>query len=134
MGSPWGPTLANIFLCYHKDIWLTECLTEIKPTVYRRYVDVISCLFNDKSQIDKFATFLNSRHINMSFSKELEKDEKLSFLDILITKSESRFIISIYKKPTFSRIYLNFKSYVPDVYKFGLINSLLFHTYKICSN
>ena len=57
-----------------------------------------------------------------------------NFLDILITKSESRFITSIYRKHSFSGIYLNFKGYVPDVYKFGLINSLLFHTYKICSN
>ena len=72
--------------------------------------------------------------INMSFSKELEKDEKLSFVDILITKSESRFITSIYRKPTFSGIHLNFKGYIPDVYKFGLVNSLLFRTYKICSN
>ena len=39
----------------------------------------------------------------MSFSKELEKDEKHSFLDILITKSESRFITSIYRKPTLGR-------------------------------
>ena len=108
MGSPLGPTLANIFLCYHEDIWLTDCSTKIKPTLYRRYVDDIFCPFNSKSQIDKFETFLNSRHINMSFSKELEKDEKLSFLDILITKSESRFITTVYRKPTFSGIYLNF--------------------------
>ena len=70
----------------------------------------------------------------MSFSKELEKEKKLSFLDILITKSESRSITPVYKKPTFGGISLNFKSYVPNVYKVGLSNSLLFRTYKICSN
>ena len=35
----------------------------------------------------------------MSFSKELENDEKLSFLDILITKSESGFVTTIYRNP-----------------------------------
>ena len=123
MDSPLGPTLANTFLFYQEDIWLTDYSTEIKPTLYQRYVGDIFCLFDNKSQIKNFETFLNSRHINMSFSRELKNDEKLSFLDILIAKSESGYITSIYRKSTFSGIYLNFKSYVPDVYKFGLINS-----------
>ena len=25
MGSPLGPTLANVFLCYHEKVWLQNC-------------------------------------------------------------------------------------------------------------
>ena len=39
MGSPLGPTLANIFLCFHEQIWLDNCPVEFKPVIYRRFVD-----------------------------------------------------------------------------------------------
>ena len=32
MGSPLGPTLANIFLCHYEDIWLHNCSLECKPS------------------------------------------------------------------------------------------------------
>ena len=31
MGSPLGPTLANVFLCYYEKIWLQNCPSEFKP-------------------------------------------------------------------------------------------------------
>ena len=39
MGSPLGPTLANIFLCFHEQICLGNCPVEFKPVIYRRFVD-----------------------------------------------------------------------------------------------
>ena len=41
MGSPLGPTFANIFLGYHEQIWLKNCPCEFKPFIYKRYVDEI---------------------------------------------------------------------------------------------
>ena len=41
MGSPLGPTLANLFMSYHEQIWLDECPLEFKPKFYRHYVDDI---------------------------------------------------------------------------------------------
>ena len=134
MGSPLGPTLANIFLCFHEKQWLKTCPKQFKPVCYQRYVDDIFCLFENESHINKFEKFINSKHKNITFTKELEKDSKLSFLDILITRTEEEFVTSVYRKPTFSGIYQNFKSHVPLVYKYGLIYSLLHRTYMICSN
>ena len=31
MGSPLGPTLVNLFLCYNRKGWLDECQGESKP-------------------------------------------------------------------------------------------------------
>ena len=44
----------------------------------------------------------------MSFSMEVEKDNKLSFLDIEIICKEDKFTTTIYLKPTFSSVYINF--------------------------
>ena len=45
MGSPLGPSLANVFLCYHEQIWLQNCPSEFKPVICRRYVDDTFLLF-----------------------------------------------------------------------------------------
>ena len=82
MGSLLGPTLANIFLCFHEKQWLKTCSKQFKPVSYQRYVDDILCLFENESHVNKFEKFINSRHKNITFTKELENESKLSFLDI----------------------------------------------------
>ena len=134
MGSPLGPTLANIFLTHYEEIWLSKCPNQFKPKYYRRYVDDIFILFEDSNQVNKFEKFMNSRHKNINFTKEIETDNCLSFLDIRIERKVDKFETSIFRKPTFSGVYLNFKSHVPDTYKKGLVYCLLFRIYNLCSN
>ena len=45
MDSPLRPTLANIFLCQHKDVWLRDYSLECKHFNYKRYLDNIFALF-----------------------------------------------------------------------------------------
>ena len=49
VGLPLGPTLANVFLCHYEKIWLNECPTQFKPSVYRRYGDDIFFCLNLKN-------------------------------------------------------------------------------------
>lgn len=133
MGSPLGPTMANIFLCHNEDIWLTNCPEQFKPKYYQRYVDDIFVLFCNKDHVNKFDKYINSRHQNMNFSKEVEIDSCISFLDIKIKRC-MEFVTSIYRKPTFSGIYMNFKSHAPIEYKKGLINCLLYRIFNLCTN
>ena len=60
MGSPLGPTLANVFLCYHEKIWLQNCPSEFKPIIYRRCVDDTFLLFRSKNHIEKIPKFFKS--------------------------------------------------------------------------
>ena len=46
----------------------------------------------------------------MSFSFEQEKNEKLSFLDIEVSREKRKFLTTVYRKPTFSGVYINFES------------------------
>ena len=62
----WDLTLANVFLCFQKQIWLNECADEFKPAYYRRYVDDILDLFSLPSYLEKYKNFLNSKHRKIS--------------------------------------------------------------------
>ena len=128
MGSPLGPTLANLFLAYHEEKWLNDCPVQFKPKFFRRYVDDVFLLFDNRDQVKKFLRYMNSRHRNIRFTYEEEQNDTLAFLDIKITRSPEGFTTSVYRKKTFSGVYLNFGSFLPVEYKKGLIATLLHRT------
>ena len=82
MGSPLGPTMANVFLSFYEVKWLEQCPNEFKPVFYRRYVDDIFVLFKSAEHLSKFRDYFNMCHQNMSFSFEEEKDGKLCWQSI----------------------------------------------------
>ena len=134
MGSPLGPTLANLFLCYHEEKWLNDCPIQFRPKYYKRYVDDVFLMFEDRSQVKKFLRYMNSRHANINFTVEEEENGSLSFLDIAITRNEGKLTTSIHRKKTFSGVYVNYNSFLPRDYKRGLISTLLHRAYTICSD
>ena len=133
MGSPLGPTLANAFMCYHENIWLDQCPMEFKPKFYKRYVDDIFVLFDNFEQFEKFKEYLNSKHQHIKFTSELEVDGKLPFLDILVDRNDGFMSTSVYRKPTFTGVYTHYSSFIPSVYKIGLLSTILFRYFSICS-
>ena len=57
MGSPLGPVLANLFMGYHKKIWLQE-FDKGKVLMYKHYVDIF-CMFRNEKDAENFFEFLN---------------------------------------------------------------------------
>ena len=112
MSSPLGPTLAHIFLCFHKQIWLDDCRVEFKLVIYRRFVDDTFLLFRSKEHIEKFHLYLNCQHPNIKFTTEIEENNSISFLDIKINRNNNRFSTSVHRKPIFSGVFTNFDSYI----------------------
>ena len=70
----------------------------------------------------------------MSFSMETEKKNKLSFLEVEIIRHQGKFATTISRKPTFSGVYSNFESFLPSVYKFVMVYTLVYRCFCICSN
>ena len=134
MGSPLRPTFANLFLVNYESKWLKDCPVQFAPKYYRRYVDNIFLLFKAKDHVQKFFRYMNSRHPKIKFTFEEKNDNKISFLDISITRTENKFATSIFRKKTFSGVYLNFHSHLPTDYKKGLIDTLLHRSYNICTD
>ena len=110
---------------------LRDCLVQFAPKYYRRYADDIFLLFRAK---DLEQSYMNSRHPRIKFTCEEENDNKISFLSISITQTENKCTTSIFRKNTFSGVYLNFHSHLPTDYKKGLIDTLLHRSYNICSD
>ena len=77
---------------------------------------------------------MNSKHKNIKFTCEIEKNKKLAFLDVLVNRKKGGFITTMYRKPTFTGVYLHWKSLTAVVYKINLIKCLLDRAWKICSN
>ena len=101
MGSPLGPTLANLFLVYYEHKWLDNCPLQFRPKFYRRYVDDIFVLFESKDHVKKFLSYMNSHHPNIKFTCEKEQNNSMPFLDISITRTDRGFKTSDSHKPTF---------------------------------
>ena len=79
-------------------------------------------LFRSPDNLERFTSYLNSKHQTIKFSYERESNVLLLFLDILISRSENGFEISVYQKPTFSGVYSNFNSFIYEQYKTDLTN------------
>ena len=134
MGSPLGPTMANIFMGKHEKEWLQN-FSGSGVLFYRRYIDDIFCVFEKEENVLGFFEYLNSRHPNIKFTMEKENNEVLSFLDVLVKKEVSgKFITTTYRKPTFTGLLTNFTSFISSSYKFGLIKTLFNRAAKINSS
>ena len=91
-------------------------------------------LFSAEDHVKKFHKYINSRHKNMTFTYETEANNRLAFLDVLVTRENNTFCTSLYRKPTFSGLYSNFESFMPETYKKGLIYTLLHRAFVLCCN
>ena len=70
----------------------------------------------------------------MSSSMETERQNKFSFLDIEVICKQDKFSTTINHKSTFSGVYSNFESFLRSVYKFGMVYTLVYRCFRICSN
>ncbi len=132
MGSPLSPTFANFFMDeFEKTNMEFEKLGE---RCWYRYLDDTFVLMDKGGSPDELLRIMNKKHSNMQFTVEHEKNKKIPFLDALVHLSNLGFSTSVYHKPTFTGVYLNWSSLTSRVYKIGLIKCLLGRTWRICSN
>ena len=108
--------------------------SHVKRIVYRRFVDDTILLFRSKDHVEKFRNYLNKQHKNITYTLEIEESGSLSLLDIKINHENNKFVISVYRKPTLRGVFTNFESFISDIYKRELIETLLHRSFRLCSN
>lgn len=132
MGSPLGPLFANIFMKHfeEKNMKKLEKLGLIK---YFRYVDDIFATVGNRKDAESILDLLNKQHPNIKFTIEHEKDNQLPFLDTVVKRRIGQYITTVYRKKTFTGVYLNWTSLTARKYKIGLIKGLLNRICRICT-
>ena len=76
---------------------------------------------------------MNSKHQNIKFTDELEKNDHLPFLDVSVVRSDDSFTTNLYRKSTFSGVFTNFFSFLSIQFKACLVSTLLFRCYHLTS-
>ena len=71
---------------------------------------------------------------SIKFASEFEENDSFSFLHVKITRRNNQLITSVFCKATFSGVFSNFKSFIPIAYKFGLVYTLFYRSFFICSS
>ena len=131
MGSPLGPLFANFFMADFENKYMAS-LKELGIQRWYRYVDDIFATLGANGDADAILKLLNSKHLNIKFTMELEDKNKLPFLDVYVIRTVGKYITTVYRKKTFTGVYLNWNSLTSRKYKIGLINNLLDRIYRSC--
>ena len=93
------------------------------PSLWLRYVDDTFTAVH-KNGINDFHEHLNRQNADIQFTKEIEENGKISFLDCLVTRDNSKLKTTIYRKPTHTDRLLDQSSYNPTSHKATIIRTL----------
>jgi len=95
-----------------------RALATCRQTVplWLRYVDDTFTAIQ-KDEIDDFHDHLNEQNADIQFTKEIEENGKLPFLDCLVSRDNNELRTTVYRKPTHTDRLLDESSYNPTSHK-----------------
>ena len=117
--KPSRPTLRH---CHYGYVTLTIPLPPYTKTRY---------------EIDTFHQLLNRQNPHIQFTKEIEENGKIPFLDCLVSRDENKLRTTIYRKPTHTDrllILLDQSSYNPTSHKATTIQTLTRRLQLVCDS
>ena len=101
--------------------------------LWLRYVDDTSTAVH-KDEIDDFHEHLNGQNADIQFTKEIEENGKIPFLDCLVTRDNNKLRTTIYRKPTHTDRLLDQSSYNPTSHKATTIRTLTRRAQLVCDS
>ena len=82
------------------------------PVCMRLYVDDTFVLWpHGEHLLEAFHKHLNSQHPAIQFTKEVESEKQLPFLEVLVERSEKSVSTGVYRKKTHTDRYIHFTSH-----------------------
>ena len=96
-GSPLSLVLGNIYMEYFEEMALGY--TSLKPSMWLRYVDDTFILWPHQEDVQTLLDHVNSIQPSIQFTMEKEQDNKLPFLNVLVTCKEWEFRSSVIVSP-----------------------------------
>ena len=131
MGSPVSVVVVEIVMQNIEE----QALATYKRTVplWLRYVDDTFIAVH-KDGIDDFHEHLTRQNADIQFTKEIEENGKIPFLDCLVTRDNNKLKTTIYRKPTYTDRLLNQSSYNPTSHKATTIRTLTRRAQLVCDS
>ena len=130
MGSPLGPLFANFYMSNVEEKTLSD--KDIAPHIYCRYVDDIFVDIRDNEHLQALIDSLQANSV-LRFTYELNVQNKLPFLDVLVTAEADQFTTTVHRKTTDASRCLNAKSECPTRYKTSVIRAFIKRAIRNCS-
>ena len=112
MGSPVSVVVAEIVMQNIEEQALATYTRTIP--IWLRYVDDTFTAVH-KDGIDDFHEHLNRQNADIQFTKEIEENGKIPFLDCLVTRNNNKLQTTVYRKPTHTDRLLDQSSYNPTL-------------------
>lgn len=122
MGSPVSPVLADLVMEMLEENTIRKL--KFRLPFYSRFVDdcMTSC---PKGKSEELLEQFNQYDVNLQFTKEVENENKIPFLDLLLIRQDNGEVkTNWYHKNTWSGRYLNYHSSMPYTYKRNTITIL----------
>ena len=129
MGSPLGPVLENIFMVELERTIISSLSDKIK--LWKRYVDD-TIAFVKTDEINNVLSYLNSCYSNIQFTMEIEQNNQIPFFDVLLIRKVEKISTTVYRKVTNTDIYINWKSFAPNNWKWGTLKTLVRRAHDVC--
>lgn len=124
MGSPVSAVIANLFMESFEEQALKDCPPDCTPRIWKRYVDD-TFIVVDSPAAEKLLDYMNAQVSSIRFTMEKEVDSSIAFLDTLVHRTpDSRFVTTVYRKPTHTDQYLAYDSHHPNSVKRGVVKCL----------
>ena len=131
MGSPVSVVVAEIVMQNIEGQTLAT-YTRTVPLWLRYVDDTFTAVYKDG--IDDFHEHLNWQNADIQFTREIEENGKISFLDCLVTRDNNKLKATIYRKPTHTDRLLDQSSYNPISHKATTIRTLTRWAQLVCNS
>jgi len=133
MGNPLSPILANLFMEYIEERIMKDF--SLKPKFWIRYVDDVFLIWpHGLEELENFFDSANNLFPSIKFTKELETNNELAFLDVLVKKTaENQLSFEVYRKATHTDQYINGNSHHHKKHKMAIWSTLIHRALNVCS-
>ena len=101
--------------------------------LFSRYVDDIIRSIK-KNEIEMKLAEINSLHMSLKFTIEMEQNGELPFLDMKLCRKDGRLSSNWYYKPTDTGLIMNFHALAPIKYKRSVVTGFVYRIFRACSS
>ena len=79
---------------------------------------------HSRDKLEAFHQHLSEQHLQIEFTMEMEKDRRITFQDVAVTRRDGAFTTEMYRKPIHTDLYTHYTSHHHPSVKAGTVINL----------